>query len=214
MTALDWWWPLQRRLAREFGHDPRREAVAVRLLQRLARPRPAGGLTARLAQRRVVVVGAGLHRDEPLPDGALVAADGAARACRERGRVPAVVVTDLDGYADDLQWAARAGAAVVVHGHGDNLAALGAWLPRLQVAAVTAAAPAESVACWGGFTDGDRAALLALAHGAREVRLAGFRFDAVGLYSGRHRPREKLRKLAWAERILEEVTRRNMKLKY
>ena len=212
MTAPDWWWPLQRRIALEFGHEPRREAVAVRLLQRLAQP--VGGLTPRLADRRVVVVGAGLRRDEPLPDGVLVAADGSARACRERGHEPTVVVTDLDGYADDLRWAARAGAAVVVHGHGDNLAALGHWLPRLRAAAVTAAAPAEGVTCWGGFTDGDRAVMLALAHGAREVRLAGFRFDAVGPYSGRCRPREKLRKLAWAEWILGKVAGRDARLRW
>ena len=150
----------------------------------------------------MVIVGAGLRPGEALPRGAMVAADGAVRACRERGRVPALVVSDLDGYRDDLRWAEARGAALVVHGHGDNLAALGEWLPRLRPAALTAARPAAGVACWGGFTDGDRAVLAALALGARRVRLAGFSFDAAGPYSGRSRGRLKRRKLAWAQRIL------------
>ena len=155
----------------------------------------------------MVVVGAGLRPGEALPRGALVAADGAVRACRERGRVPALVVSDLDGYRDDLHWALAGDAALVIHGHGDNLAALGEWLPRLQPAALTAGHPAVGVACWGGFTDGDRAVLAALAMGAHRVRLAGFRSDTVGPYSGRSRGRLKRRKLAWAQRILRAVAR-------
>ncbi|MDP6363795.1 MAG: hypothetical protein QF519_02775 [Candidatus Poseidoniia archaeon] len=155
----------------------------------------------------MVVVGAGLRPGEALPRGALVAADGAVRACRERDRVPALVVSDLDGYRDDLRWAVAGGAALVVHGHGDNLAALGEWLPRLRPAALTAVRPAPGVACWGGFTDGDRAALAALAMGARRVWLAGFSFNAVGPYSGLSRGRLKRRKLAWAQRILRAAAR-------
>jgi hypothetical protein len=94
-----------------------------------------------------------------------------------------------------------------VHGHGDNLAALGEWLPRLQPVAVTATRPAPGVKCWGGFTDGDRAVLAALRFGAHRVQLAGFRFDFVGPYSGRSRGRLKQQKLVWAQRILSAAAR-------
>ena len=208
---LDWWWPLQARLAREFKHDPRREAVALRMLQRLARP---SGELPRFTGRSVVVAGAGLRPGEVIPSGLLVAADGAVRACREQQRLPVLVMSDLDGYRDDLRWAIAGGAALVVHGHGDNLAALGKWLPQLRPVAVTAARPADGVECWGGFTDGDRAVLAAIGFGARRVRLAGFRFDAAGPYSGRSRGRLKRRKLAWAQRILRAAARRYPALEF
>ena len=201
---LDWWWPLQARLTHEFGHDPRRETVALRMLQRMTH---LSGEQPRFTGRSVVVAGAGLRPDEVIPSGLLVAADGAVRACREQQRLPVLVVSDLDGYRDDLRWAISGGAALVVHGHGDNLAALGEWLPRLQPVAVTATRPAPGVKCWGGFTDGDRAVLAALRFGAHRVQLAGFRFDFVGPYSGRSRGRLKQQKLAWAQRILSAAAR-------
>ena len=208
---LDWWWPLQARLAREFGHDSRRETVALRMLQRMAHP---SGELPRFTGRSVVVAGAGLRPDEVIPSGLLVAADGAVRACRAQQRLPVLVVSDLDGYRDDLRWAISGGAALIVHGHGDNLVALGEWLPRLQPVAVTATRPAPGVACWGGFTDGDRAVLTALGFGARRVRLAGFRFDAVGPYSGSSRGRLKQQKLVWAQRILRAIAQRYPALEF
>jgi hypothetical protein len=167
-------------------------------------------------RRNVAVVGAGPSleriRDPLLLAGKMVVAcDGAATWLRERGVVPHLVVTDLDGEPEDLLWAAGQGAFMVVHAHGDNRAALDDLAPRLgpqlygtyQCGPEAVLAPMENV---GGFTDGDRAVILCEALGALQVTLVGFDFDAPpSRYSHRWDPATKPRKLAWAERLVGEV---------
>ena len=71
--------------------------------------------------RSWTVVGAGIGATE-IEDLNLIVADGAMRACLERGLVPEIIVTDLDGYMDDLIGAFNNGSNIIAHGHGDNIA--------------------------------------------------------------------------------------------
>lgn len=213
---MDWpaWRPWSEAIAAEFGYDPAADADAAALLRPLARD-GWDSLSARLAGQTCTVVGcgpslAGVGRDDlPRP---LVAADGATARLRELGVVPDAVVTDLDGDPDALAWAARAGAIMVVHAHGDNRAALRRAAPTLGPLLGTCQTdpaglgPLRNV---GGFTDGDRAVLLCEAMGAAGVSLIAFEPDAPpSAYSHAWDPATKPRKLAWAARIVADAAAR------
>jgi uncharacterized Rossmann fold enzyme len=59
----------------------------------------------------------------------------------------------------------------------------------------------------GGFTDGDRAACIAISMGVKvsHIDLLGTRSDVVGKYSGATDPKRKLEKLVWMKNVLEEL---------
>jgi hypothetical protein len=61
----------------------------------------------------------------------------------------------------------------------------------------TQSVPFDRIYNFGGFTDGDRAALIAKKFGARKIRLYGFNFEKAD-------NKIKLKKLKWAKRILEK----------
>ncbi len=140
--------------------------------------------------------------------GIVIAADGATARLQELGVVPRVVVTDLDGDEDALRWAAAQGSSIVVHAHGDNqdrLAIVPELGPFVAGTCQCDAAGLEPLRNLGGFTDGDRAALLAKHMGVRSIHLAAFDFDgAPSRFSHRFDPAIKARKLAWAKQILGE----------
>jgi len=142
-----------------------------------------------------------------------VAADGAATALLKHGITPAIIVSDLDGRVEDLVEAEARGSTLVIHAHGDNLEALEEWVPRFRRVLGTAQTEPikDLVYNFGGFTDGDRAAFLVEALGARRIILAGMDLgETVGKYSkprlrrhvkAKHEKRIKLeiagRLLAW-----------------
>ncbi|MDF0592322.1 DUF115 domain-containing protein [Methanotrichaceae archaeon M04Ac] len=212
------WDPIYREILEEFGFSRDEDEAAALLLKGLLSGR--GGdlsledLDSMIRGRRVLVCGngpglalelgaileegpmarPGASRDEGL---VVIAADGATTPLLAAGVVPDVIVTDLDGLLPDIVAASERGSAVVVHAHGDNVAALLEYVPRLRkVLATTQAAPLEGVYNFGGFTDGDRAVFLARHFGAEEIRLIGFDYDDPAVT-----PKKK-KKLAWARRLV------------
>ncbi len=137
-----------------------------------------------------------------------MAADGATRICLDAGLTPDVIVTDLDGPVPSELSANASGSLAVIHAHGDNVPALERWVPEFsgELAGSWAGPPRDGVLDVGGFTDGDRAVLLAEHVGARRILLWGFDFERVD-------PSEasgpKLAKLAWADRLIREVAGRS-----
>lgn len=118
-------------------------------------------------------------------DGVLIAADGATTALLEKGLLPDIIVTDLDGRFEDIKKANESGAYAVVHAHGDNIEKLKEYVPKLKnVLGTCQTEPLDIVYNFGGFTDGDRAVFLAEALGAGSITLVGFDFgDVVGRWS-------------------------------
>ena len=204
--TYDWWWHLQEEINEDFGFDVRREKVAQKLLTRFSRGHSLRSLD--ISGKKVVIVGADLSNNTPLPNEFLIVADGAVKAFRERNRIPNIVVSDLDGYPSDIDWATRNGASLVIHGHGDNLSRLIEHVPNMNFTTLTSTYPSESLDCWGGFTDGDRSILMALSLGATSVSLLGFSFDSLGKYTGSSSPQIKKKKLRWAKRIISEISSR------
>lgn len=211
------WRPTYEAILADFGWAAAADAAAAARLQALVPKGAWRHVGTELKNRpRAVIVGCGpalegLHASD-LPQGVVVAADGATSRLREIGVIPRVVVTDLDGDPEALLWAAKQGSSMVVHAHGDNADRLPlvAELGGL-VAGSCQGDPAglEPLRNLGGFTDGDRAALLCEAMAVRDIALSCFDFDAApSRYSHHFHPETKSRKLAWAKRILEEAVGR------
>jgi 2-amino-4-hydroxy-6-hydroxymethyldihydropteridine diphosphokinase len=214
------WAPWYERIRSDFGFAmDREERAAARLDALLPEADRVDGLaraTRPLRDHEVIVVGLAPRAGPPpiwrLPSPSsppvVVAADGAAAVCLDAGIVPAVIVTDLDGPVAAEVTANRRGSLVVVHAHGDNGPAIERWVPEFPGALVGswAGPPSPSLINVGGFTDGDRAVCLAEHARARRVTLWGFDFGTVEEATAPESV-EKRRKLAWAERIVAELTR-------
>jgi uncharacterized Rossmann fold enzyme len=134
----------------------------------------------------------------------VIAADGATTSLlNELGKVPDIIVTDLDGNVPDQIAANAQGAVVVILAHGDNQEAVRRYVPWFSglVTPTTQGRPFPGVYNVGGFTDGDRAVMLARHMGVEKVHLLGF--DMVD-----PRPKEgkdlsvKLRKLEIARELI------------
>lgn len=192
---MEWarWEPTYAAILAEFGYDRAQDERARDELAALARHLPRPRLD--LAGAEATIAG---PRPTPLPQDARVLATDAASWAFPRA---IAIVTDLDG---DAAAQIASPAALYVHAHGDNRAAIARWMPQRRgpTQPTTQAEPVPGVANCGGFTDGDRACCIAVAHGARALALAGFDFEEPWPKAGRDAA-TKRRKLAWARRIID-----------
>ncbi|MFQ5985992.1 MAG: 6-hydroxymethylpterin diphosphokinase MptE-like protein [Thermoplasmata archaeon] len=210
---MEWadWEPYYIQILEDFGFDRRMDEEAARLLARLL-PSPHADpeeLRELVGNRVVTVLGNGpdLADELGLVKGVVIAADEATSAALQYGLRPSIIVTDLDGQVEDQIEANRSGSFVVIHAHGDNIEALRRWTPAFgrRTLGTTQAEPFGEIHNFGGFTDGDRAVYLADYFGARVIRTVGFDFERP---NPKDRPTAvKLRKLAWAQRLLEALGR-------
>lgn len=206
------WYERYGEILAEFGYSRRADAAAARALGAVLRGRSAmGRLEGLLADRDVLVLGsgpsirAGAGVMARHPQAARVAADGAvAELVRRRMRVDAVV-TDLDGDAQALRAAARSGAVMVVHAHGDNAGSLRMAAGFGRVVGTTQGRPVAGLRNFGGFTDGDRCVFMASALRARSIVLLGMDFGRIGSASRTRAAerRTKAKKLRRARALLE-----------
>ncbi len=214
---------VQDEVRKDMEFDPGFDALAAEFLDAMLDVLPLNPLGPEdlPVDDEVVVVGAGpsvlrLERVvEEIENRVIYAADGAARALLEVGVVPDVVVTDLDGGDHVLLMAVREGAVPVVHAHGDNVDALARLVPVFEEVLGTCQVYPAPGSLWnpGGFTDGDRAVVIAARLGAERVLTVGM--DLGELTTSYSRPEEgegvfeadavKRKKLAWAGRVLEIV---------
>jgi len=220
---LSKWLEIYAGICGELGLNPEKDKQAAELLSNMIAERCLGRevLSRVLSSRPVVVVfGAGPSLQQDLGQfikavgfekAVTVAADGAAKAFMERGFTPHVVFTDLDGGDDTLIQAARNGALLVVHAHGDNMDRLRQLIPAFTCP-VLGTAQTEPVGClenFGGFTDGDRAVYACEELGVERIVLAGMDFTGdVGPYSKPYPLNQaeisrKRKKLLIGKRLLE-----------
>ena len=203
---IEWWWSFQNRIDDQFGFSRIREDVASHLASRVFTQK--GDISNQVKGRDLIIVGAAVNSFTDIPESNLLVADGAVRACLERGVIPEFIITDLDGYISDVIWASEHGSKVIVHCHGDNLSALYQYSSNIRPICVTSTYPSAGTFCWGGFTDGDRALMMLLSLNCKSIQLLGFDFSRIGDYTGRYSPR-KLEKLEWAQKIITECMARS-----
>lgn len=218
------WRKIYTSIIEDFGFCEEKDKEAAVILDELLCKRDVSSQLKRLENsirdREVIVFGAGdslckgIERFRDLIEKSTkIAADGATSALIEKGIVPDVIVTDLDGRLDDIIAANRKGSIVVVHAHGDNIEKIKTFIPRLKGVIGTTQTdprPFRKLFNFGGFTDGDRAVFLADHFRPKVIYLMGFDFNGkVGKYSFTEKEKVtmKLKKLAWCRRLLREVSR-------
>tara|TARA_B100001113_G_scaffold72681_2_gene56303 strand:+ start:8310 stop:9050 length:741 start_codon:yes stop_codon:yes gene_type:complete len=168
----------------------------------------------------VCIIGAAIERyevEEAIQKGSsLIIADGSGGVFSELddpsygwSRTVAIV-TDGDG-GKGLDDAIEQGIPLIVHAHGDNRKALESLISRLGNYPISLTHQTRydilGMHNPGGFTDGDRAACIAIDMGlsVSDIDLLGTRSDIVGKYSGVTDPERKMKKLVWMKSILEEL---------
>ena len=196
------WEPVYERILADLGFGRAADERARDRLAELAGPFDLDSLSE-FEGATVAVAGAGppLASETAIAAEAdtVIAASTAADVLAEAGVAIDLAVTDLDKNPGSLAAMSHDGTPVAAHAHGDNIPAVEEWVPQFAESALlptTQAAPTGPVLNFGGFTDGDRAAFLADALGAAELRFPGWAFDDPSVEP------MKAKKLAWAERLL------------
>ena len=204
------WEPIYEAILADFGFDRAADRQARDLAVDLADSFDRDRLDS-LNGATVAIVGAApslsaaLDAFDPTSVDAVVAASTAADVLLDADIEVDLMVTDLDKNTATARELTRRGTPVAAHAHGDNIPAVEKWLPQFeseQTLVTTQAAPRGPVKNFGGFTDGDRAAFLAHAFGAADLRFLGWAFDDPSVDP------LKARKLRWAEHLLYWLERR------
>jgi uncharacterized Rossmann fold enzyme len=163
--------------------------------------------------KTVAVVGAGpnLEQVEYLNEDVIISSDGATNYLVSKGIKPDVIVTDLDGISVYPK-----NSIYVVLAHGNNTEYLVSKFPFIsgrKLIGTCQVFPFGRLKLFGGFTDGDRAVVLASLFQAKAIRLYGMDFDSgvVGKYSKPYYENNlpaswiKKNKLKIAKHVIEEV---------
>jgi len=202
------WLCFYEEIARDFGFSVEKDEESASLLNSLLEKPDLALLEERLSGREVKVFGAGPSLQSHLPGKGdiAIAADGACSYLMEKGVVPGIVVTDLDGRIRDIQEANRRGALVILHAHGGNIGRVRSYAGSFtHLFGTTQTRPFGRLLNFGGFTDGDRAVFLAEHFKPERIVLYGMDFDSEpGRYSFTKKGdvELKMRKLAWAKRLI------------
>ena len=117
----------------------------------------------------------------------LISADGATSYVISEGKIPNLIVTDLDGTIQDQLGAQIKGSIPIVHIHGDNLTAVSQNIDQIskkEFLITTQTIPLPGSYNFYGFTDGDRIVCLSTLMSASKIGLIGFDFGSeIGKYS-------------------------------
>lgn len=198
------WMAVYEVICEAFGFDPAADRNAAARLRAMLTGSPIDRLDFS-ADHVAVVVGADLDATtfRTLRDVDRVVATGDALGPLETaGRVPSLVVTDLDSDPARVCARTRCTGLVAVHAHGDNHTAIDSWIPRMDrhhVIGTTQTEPDPPLVNLGGFTDGDRAAYIAHGLDARQLSLVGWNLGDRSVSA------MKRKKLDWAARLLTHL---------
>lgn len=175
-----------------------------------------------IKNRDVIIFGAGPSLEKTLKKNIdflkkkiIISADGATSALIKHNIIPDIVVTDLDGVISDQIKANSNNSIIFIHSHGDNITKLKENLTKFKgkIFGTTQLNPRKfkNLYNFGGFTDGDRAVLLASHFEAKNIYLIGFDFKGeVGEYSNIQDKdiNSKLLKLEWCKKIIKQESKR------
>ncbi len=179
---------------RDFGFSRNEDEMAARLMKELAGDKLLDCSVLEFIRGRSVAVVGGAYKGEKIGEEIRITAG---KAVNKVDFVPHVHVTDMEEDEKLLSSLEEKGCILVLHAHGDNVSRIRSVIPHVKkFVGTTQSVPFDRIYNFGGFTDGDRAALLAKRFGARYIRLYGFDFDFAD------NP-VKLKKLKWAKIILK-----------
>ncbi len=196
MKLEDWFNIFYFNILSDFGFDEEKDVEAAKLMHELAENKLLDKevLKEKIFDREVAVIGGAVERDI---DAEVIITAGKAikRWMRISDRIPDVHVTDMEESVDILVRLQNMGTLLVLHAHGDNMDRIRDVIPKIKsFIGTTQHKPFNKIYNFGGFTDGDRAALIAKEFNARRIILHGFYFRSTGI---------KGKKLIWAKKILK-----------
>ena len=140
------------------------------------------------------------------------APEGGAWSLLASGVKPLYVTGDLDVELKTLDMLLDVTRIALIHLHGDNIERVQSYRGRIRSPRIIYTSQIPTTTCTlplGGFTDGDRAVVVAMLAGALEVKVIGYNFGkpsykhkSIALDNG-----GKLAKLELASKIIEESAR-------
>jgi len=200
---LEEWFKIYRKIVKELEIDEKKDYEARDLIIELAKGKllDLKALKRKISGKSVAVIGYAIKKDEfkKIKEDIVITAGKSLAKVKEisRAYVPDIHVTDLE-EEELIVELEKKGCLIVVHAHGDNMERIKRIVPKLsKFVATTQVIPKEKVYNFGGFTDGDRAAIIAKKMGAKMIKLYGFDF-------GNANSTLKRKKLKWARKILEK----------
>ncbi len=202
------WELLYLEILKNFGFSKDADEKSAQVLAELCKKRKVVSPECLRMSGEATICGCGYNLEDDLEKysikGKLIAADGSVSRI---GVQPDIIVTDLDGCIQKEIEANADGSIAVIHGHGDNIDLLKKYVPLFEgfILPTVQCRPLEGLFNFGGFTDGDRAVILAKSLGAEKVHLRGFDFSNPYIKAGRD-PEIKRKKLLWAKKIIEMVS--------
>ncbi len=208
---MEWaeWRPLYHRIMDDLGFDIRADVESAEVLSRsvLSKRIPNYCTIVEKLGQRVSIVGAAASLENDIgtlsEEYTMISAGSATARLMKIGIVPDILVSDLDGDVEQEIEAIEKGTLAFIHAHGDNMARIREVVPRLTKPFVPTVQckPFGNVYNFGGFTDGDRAVLMANHFGVREIGIAGWDLDHPYPKEGSD-PAIKSKKLRWAREIV------------
>jgi uncharacterized Rossmann fold enzyme len=202
------WLGFYDEIVKDFGFQVKGDQQSATLLNKYLEKPDLHRVKSVLEGKKVNIYGAGpsLEKLISFPRGVNIAADGVTSFLLERGVVPDVVVTDLDGVIKDILDADKKGGLIFLHAHGDNMLKVKRQAGRFQnLFGTTQVRPFGNLLNFGGFTDGDRAVFMAEHFKPSRIRLFGMEFDEEpGRYSftSPGQVHIKKKKLKWAKKLI------------
>ena len=200
---LEEWFKIYRKIVKELEIDEKKDYEARDLIIELAKGKllDLKALKRKISGKSVAVIGYAIKKDEfkKIKEDIVITAGKSLAKVKEisRAYVPDIHVTDLE-EEELIVELEKKGCLIVVHAHGDNMERIKRIVPKLsKFVATTQVIPKEKVYNFGGFTDGDRAAIIAKKMGAKMIKLYGFDFESANSTL-------KRKKLKWARKILEK----------
>jgi uncharacterized Rossmann fold enzyme len=173
--------------------DPSRDRIAVQFVYSLIDCGKVNGTWFRLKQiasllKSAIIIGPEMKDIEkvqafPLEGSVIIGVDGASYAFfLKTGRMPDITVTDLDGPMRLYYLLREMNRYIVLHPHGDNIYRIANLYSILSYDNMIVTSQTENFDCIrniGGFTDGDRAILLAIELGFKEIKVCCFSREPV-----------------------------------
>ncbi|MBP1357199.1 MAG: DUF115 domain-containing protein [Sulfolobus sp.] len=167
-----------------FRFSERDDYLSAQLLNNLVKDSAEDGeISDIIKNKSVAVIGAGpsLTSVREIDADVIIASDGVTNyLVKELDITPDIIVTDLDGISIFPKE-----SIYVVLAHGDNIDLLYKVFYMKKVVPTCQVFPFGRLKLYGGFTDGDRAVVLAKRFGASSIKLLGMDFnsDLIGRYS-------------------------------
>jgi len=211
---MEWadWRPIYLEILNDLGFDIRADVESAEKLSRLVASKwsPDYSTIVEKIGQRVSIAGAGASLEDDIGTlsaaNRIISAGSATARLMKMGIVPEVIVTDLDGDVRYELEAIEKGALAFIHAHGDNMSKIDQVVPRLTRPFVPTVQckPFGNVYNFGGFTDGDRAVLIAEHFGSKHISTIGWDLEHPYPKEGSD-PNMKSRKLRWAREILSRT---------